>query len=69
MTVAEIGALTQTAMRVLTIVWASVTAVNLAVWTLVSVTAGLVYPWWIWLTVPGAALAVLYAVGIGRPRH
>ncbi|SDY54960.1 protein of unknown function [Geodermatophilus africanus] len=59
-----------TAMRVLTIVWASITAVNLAVWTLVSITTGqFVYPWWIWLSVPGAALLVLYVVGIGRPRR
>ena len=60
-----------TAMRVLTIVWASITAVNLAVWALVSVTTGeLVYPWWIWVAAPpGAVLLVLYSVGIGRPRR
>ena len=59
-----------TAMRVLAIVWASVAAVNFVVWGLVSFTseAG-VYPWWIWLSVPGAALLVLYVVGIGRPRR
>ncbi len=38
-----------TAMRVLTIVWASVTALNVAVWALVWVTTGtFVYPWWVW---------------------
>ena len=59
-----------TAMRVLTIVWASIAAVNLVVWGLVSVTSdGEVYPWWIWLSVPGAALLVLYVVGIGRPKR
>ncbi len=59
-----------TAMRVLMTVWASVTAVNLMVWGLVSATSdGDVYPWWIWLSVPGAALLVLYVVGIGRPRR
>ena len=58
------------AMRVLAIVWASITAVNLVVWGLVSLTSdGDVYPWWIWLSVPGAALLVLYAAGIGRPRR
>ncbi|MGY1591943.1 DUF1707 domain-containing protein [Geodermatophilus sp. SYSU D00708] len=59
------------AMRVLTIVFASIAAVNLVVWGLVSVTAGeFVYPWWIWVAAPpGAVLAVLYAVGIGRPRR
>ncbi len=59
-----------TAMRVLMIIWASVAAVNLVVWGLVTVTSdGGVYPWWIWLSVPGAALLVLYVVGIGRPRR
>jgi uncharacterized protein DUF1707 len=59
-----------TAMRVLAIVWASITAVNLVVWGLVSVTGdGDVYPWWIWLSVPGAVLLVLYTAGIGRPRR
>ena len=59
-----------TAMRVLTIVWASIAAVNLVVWGLVSFTSdGDVYPWWIWLSVPGAALLVLYVVGVGRPKR
>lgn len=58
-------------MRVLALVWASVVAVNLAVWTLVWVTTGqVVHPWWIWVAgPPGAVLAVLYAAGIGRPRR
>jgi hypothetical protein len=56
-------------MRVLTIIWLSVVAVNLIVWGLVSFTAvDDVYPWWIWFAPSGAALAVLYAAGIGRPR-
>ena len=59
-----------TAMRVLTIVWASIAAVNLVVWGLVSaISDGGVYPWRIWLGVPGAALLVLYVVGIGRPKR
>jgi hypothetical protein len=59
-----------TAMRVLMIVWASIAAVNLVVWGLVTVTSeGGIHPWWIWLSVPGAALLVLYVVGIGRPRR
>lgn len=58
-----------TTMRVLTIVWASVVAVNLVVWGIVSLsTAQLIYPWWMWVAgPPGAVLAVLYAAGIGRP--
>ena len=57
------------AMRVLTIIWASLTAVNFAIWAMVSVTTGVfLHPWWLWVAVPpGAVLAVLYASGIGRP--
>lgn len=59
-----------TAMRVLTIIWLSVVVVNLMVWGLVSITsADDVYPWFIWLAPSGAALAVLYLAGIGRPRR
>ena len=56
-------------MRVLTIIWASLVAVNLVVWGIVSVTtAELVYPWFLWVAgPPGVVLAVLYAAGIGRP--
>ncbi|WP_175471853.1 DUF1707 SHOCT-like domain-containing protein [Geodermatophilus telluris] len=58
-----------TTMRVLSTVWASVLAVNLVVWTLVSLgNGGAVYPWFIWLAPSGAVLTVLYATGIGRPR-
>ena len=58
-----------TTMRVLTIIWASLVAVNLVVWGLVSITnAELLYPWFLWVAgPPGAVLAVLYAAGIGRP--
>ncbi len=57
-----------TTMRILTIIWLSVVAVNLIVWGLVSATAAAeIYPWWIWFAPSGAALAVLYAAGIGRP--
>jgi hypothetical protein len=58
-------------MRVLTIVWASLSAVNLVVWGLIAVSTGtFVYPWWLWVAVPpGVALAVLYGTGIGRPRR
>lgn len=59
-----------TAMRVLTTIWLSLTAVNLTVWGLVVLTTGhLVYPWWVWVAgPPGAVLLALYVVGIGRPR-
>ncbi|WP_028931418.1 DUF1707 SHOCT-like domain-containing protein [Pseudonocardia asaccharolytica] len=58
-----------TAMRVLTIVFGSIAAVNLIVWGLVVLTiGGWVYPWWVWTVAPpGAVLGVLYLSGIGRP--
>jgi hypothetical protein len=57
------------AMRVLTIVWGSLAAVNLVVWALLGVSTGhFVHPWWVWVAIPpGVALGVLYAAGIGRP--
>lgn len=59
-----------TAMRVLTIVWASATVVNLVIWGILVLTVGWVHPWWLWVAgPPGAALIVLYLAGIGRPDH
>jgi hypothetical protein len=60
-----------TAMRVLSIVFGSLAAVNLIIWLLVVVTTGeLVHPWWIWVAaLPGAVLGVLYLSGIGRPKR
>jgi hypothetical protein len=56
------------AMRVLTIIWSSLAAVSLVVWGILALTTDFDYPWWLWVAVPpGAALAVLYASGIGRP--
>jgi hypothetical protein len=49
-----------TALKVLWIVWASVMAINLTVWLLVSLSVGVgtVYFWPMWLVVPGSALLV-----------
>jgi len=61
-----------TALSVLWTIWGSLTAVNLVVWLLVAATvSGVVYPWPIWLLVPGAALgAVTVGVqGIRRQRR
>lgn len=56
-----------TAMRVLTIIWTSLFVVNVTAWGVLALTGIVVHPWPLWLLVPGAALAVLYSFGIGRP--
>ncbi|MGH3565217.1 MAG: DUF1707 domain-containing protein [Pseudonocardia sp.] len=60
-----------TAMRVLTIIWASLVVANLMIWGIVVLTTGtMVHPWWLWVAgPPGAVLAVLYTAGIGRPER
>jgi hypothetical protein len=59
-----------TAMRVLTIIWACIVAVNFVVWATVSLATGeFLHPWFLYVAgPPGAVLGVLYAAGIGRPR-
>lgn len=58
-----------TALKVLWIVWASVVAVNLTVWLLVSLGNGTPDSFWpMWLLVPGAVLGVVTA-GTGAVRH
>ena len=57
------------ALLVLWTIWGAVAAVNLMVWFLVAVTvAGDVYPWPVWLLVPGAALAAT-TVGVQSIRR
>lgn len=57
------------ALKVLWIVWASVVAVNLTVWLLVSLGNGTPDSFWpMWLLVPGAVLGVVTA-GTGAVRH
>ncbi|MCW0213591.1 MAG: DUF1707 domain-containing protein [Pseudonocardia sp.] len=57
-----------TAMRVLTIVFCSILAVNVVAWGLVSLTTGeAIHPWFVWTTLPLVVLGVLYTAGIGRP--
>ncbi len=57
------------AMRVLTIIWACLSAVALTSWGIVALsTEGELDPWWLWVAGPPAAvLLVLYVAGIGRP--
>lgn len=58
-----------TAMRVLTIIWASLLTVNVVVWGILALTGIVVYPWFVWVLVPGAVLGVLYGFGVGRPEQ
>ncbi|MDN5918288.1 MAG: DUF1707 domain-containing protein [Pseudonocardia sp.] len=54
-------------MRVLTIIWACVSAVALVSWGIVVLSDGGGDPWWMWVAGPPAAvLLVLYVAGIGR---
>ncbi|WP_119728452.1 DUF1707 SHOCT-like domain-containing protein [Thermomonospora amylolytica] len=61
------GALAAPGDRALWATWAAVSAINFVIWLLVSVTAGVVYPWWIWVAGPwGAVLLVRSFFGGGR---
>ena len=58
-----------TALKVLWIIWASLVAINLTVWLLVSLGNGVAdYFWPMWLLVPGAVLGVVTA-GVGAVHH
>ncbi|HEY7272217.1 MAG TPA: DUF1707 domain-containing protein [Actinoplanes sp.] len=58
------------ALMVLWTIWGAVTAVNIVAWVLVALPYGLddVYPWPIWLLVPGVALGAV-TVGVQSIRH
>jgi Domain of unknown function (DUF1707) len=58
-----------TAMRILTIIWASSSVVNLAVWGLLTLSLDdPLFPWWLLASIPfGLVLVILYIAGIGRP--
>jgi len=60
----------EVAMRVLTTVWLSLSAVNFVIWGLVClVVEEFIHPWWVWVFLPpGSVLGVLWFMGIGRPR-
>lgn len=59
------------AMKVLTTIWACLSAVALTSWGIVALTGFTVEPWWLWVAgPPGVVLLVLYVAGAGRPpRH
>jgi hypothetical protein len=58
------------ALMVLWTIWGAVMAMNLVVWVLVAVTTGFeeIYPWPVWLLVPGTALLAV-TVGVQTIRH
>jgi hypothetical protein len=57
------------ALQVLWTIWAVIMTVNVVVWGLVSFTTkGDLYPWPIWLLVPGAALAAT-TIGVQKIRY
>jgi len=58
-----------TALLVLWTIWAALTVVNLVVFGLVAATVdGPLYPWPVWMLVPGAALGAV-TVGVQAIRH
>jgi Domain of unknown function (DUF1707) len=57
-----------TALLVLWTIWGALAAVNLVVFGLVAISAENVYPWPVWLLVPGAALGVVTG-GVQMIRH
>jgi len=56
-------------LSVLWTIYGALAAVNLVVWVLVATTVnGYIYPWPVWLLVPGAALGAV-TVGVQRIRR
>lgn len=61
----------RTALRVLTTIWASISALNFAIWLIVSISDfHIQYPWFIWVAGPwGAVLGVIWlSMNSGRER-
>lgn len=61
----------RTAMRVLTTIWAAVSALNFAIWLIVSISdLHIHYPWFIWVVGPwGAVLGTIWlSMNAGRER-
>jgi hypothetical protein len=58
----------RTTMKVLTAIWLSLSSVNLIIWLMVSlISFDIAYPWFLWpFLPPGAVLAVLWWLGVGR---
>jgi hypothetical protein len=47
-------------------VWATVSMINFTVWLIIELSAGGVYPWWIWVAGPWGAVLLLRTVLGGR---
>ena len=62
------GDKTRTLWRAAWATWASVSLINIVIWLIVSLTAGWVYPWWVWVAGPwGAVLLCGHLFGTGTP--
>ncbi len=61
----------RTAMRVLTTIWASISALNFVIWLLVSITdLHIQYPWFVWVAGPsGVVLGVIWLSMNGARRN
>ncbi|WP_141580660.1 DUF1707 domain-containing protein [Actinomadura sp. WMMA1423] len=60
------GDLEKGRMRAMWGAWATVSAINLAVWLVILVTTGAVYPWWIWVAGPWGAVLLMRTIFGGR---
>ncbi|MFA1549138.1 DUF1707 domain-containing protein [Actinomadura chokoriensis] len=49
-------------MRAMWGAWATVSAINVTVWLIILVTAGAVYPWWIWVAGPWGAILLIRTI-------
>jgi len=57
------------ALMILWTIWTSIVAVNVAVWLIVVVTHGFVYPWPLWVAIPSGAALLGVTIGIDWIRH
>lgn len=46
--------------------WATVGGINFTIWLIIAVSAGWVYPWWIWVVGPWGAVLLINALFGGR---
>jgi len=58
-----------TALMVLWTVWGGIVAVNMAVWLILTVTVGGIYPWPIWVAGPSGAALLAVTIGVQAIRE